>query len=61
MKRWVVAMAAIFAIGVVVSGIAGCGAKPPTKSEYDQEDPQEQKILTYTEIIENEEITTLID
>ena len=61
MKKWIVATAAIFSVGMLVSGIAGCGAKLPTKSEYDQDDPYEQKILTYTEIIENEEISTVAD
>jgi hypothetical protein len=61
MKRWIVAMAAVFSIGMLVSGIAGCGAKLPTKSEYDQGDPLEQKILTYTEMVENEEINTPAD
>ena len=61
MKRWIIATAAIFTMGMLVSGIAGCGAKLPTMSEYDQDDPQEQKILTYTEIIENEEISPLVD
>lgn len=61
MKRWIIATVAIFSIGMLVSGIAGCGAKLPTKSEYDQGDPYEQKILTYTEIIENEEVSTVAD
>ncbi len=61
MKRWVVATAAIFAMGVVVSGIAGCGAKLPTKSEYDKSDPQDTKTVIITEVIENEGINVLAD
>jgi hypothetical protein len=61
MKRWIVATAAVFSIGMLVSGIAGCGAKLPTTSECDQGDPVEQKILTYTEMVENGEVSTPVD
>ncbi len=61
MNRWVVATAAIFTIGVLVSGMAGCGAKLPTKSEYGKGDPQETKTVVTTEIIEDDGREILVD
>ncbi len=61
MKRWVVATVVIFAIGVVVSGMAGCGAKPPTKSEYGDGDQQETKTVVTMEIIEDDGREILVD
>ncbi len=61
MKRWVVALAAIFAIGLMVSGITVCGAKLPTTSEYEKSDPQDTKTVIVTEVIENDEGNILAD
>ncbi len=61
MKRWVVAMAAIFAMSVMVSGIAGCGAELPTTSEYDQGDSHDTKAVVNLEIVENEDVNILAD
>ncbi len=61
MKRWVVAMAAIFAMSVMVSGIAGCGAELPTTSEYDQGDSQDTKTVVNLEVIEDEDVNIIVD
>ena len=61
MKKWVVATAAIFAMSVMVSGIAGCGAKLPTKSESGDGDQQETKTVVTMEIIEDDGNEILID
>lgn len=61
MKRWVFALAVIFAIGLMVSGITGCGAKLPTMSEYENSDPQDTKTEIFTEVIENDEGDILAD
>ncbi len=61
MKRWFCVAVAIFAMSVVVSGIAGCGAKPPTTSEYDESDPRDTKTTVNMEIIEDDGRDTLVD
>ncbi len=61
MKRWVVAMAAIFAMSVMVSGIAGCGAELPTTSEYDQGGSEDTKAVVNLEIVEDEDVNVLAD
>lgn len=61
MKRWVVVLLAILAIGLMVSGIIGCGAKLPTTTEYEDNDPQDTKTEIFTEVIENDEGNILAD
>jgi hypothetical protein len=58
MKRWIFTSVAILAAAVVVSGMAGCGAKLPTTTEDVQGDPHDQKFQTYTEVIENSDVQT---
>jgi hypothetical protein len=53
MNRWVVALAAILVIGLMISGITGCGAKLPTTSEYEESDQQDSKTVIVTEVIED--------
>jgi len=47
MSKWIIGAMAIAVI--MVSGIAGCGAKLPTVSEDTQGDPVDQKIQVNTE------------
>jgi hypothetical protein len=61
MKRWVIVAAAMFAMSVVVSGIVGCGAKPPTTSEYDESSQQDTKTVVNLEIIEDDGRDILVD
>ncbi len=61
MKRWGFVAVAIFAMSVVVSGIAGCGAKLPTTTEYDYDDSQDTKTVVNLEIIEDDDVNVLLD
>lgn len=61
MKRWIFVAAVIFAMSVVVTGIAGCGAKLPTTSEYDQGGSQDTKAVVNLEIVEDEDVNILAD
>jgi hypothetical protein len=58
MKRWIVVSVAVLASVLAVSGMAGCGAKLPTTTEDVQGDPHDQKLQTYTEVIENGDAQT---
>lgn len=59
MKKWIAASAAMAVLMVTV--IAGCGAKMPTVSEDSQGDPVEQKFQVNTEYDGNNDVVRTVD
>jgi len=59
MKKWIAASAAMAVLMVTV--IAGCGAKMPTVSEDSQGDPIEQKLEVNTEYDSNNDVVRPVD
>jgi len=59
MNKWIIAALAIMTI--MVSGIAGCGAKLPTVSDETQGDPVEQKIELNTDYTTGDNVVTRAD
>ena len=59
MKKWIAASAAMAVLMITV--IAGCGAKMPTVSEDSQGDPTEQKLPVNTEYDGNNDVVRTVD
>ena len=50
MKERILKIAAVFVAGILIFGIAGCGAKPPTTAN-DLPEGEQQKLTVSTEIV----------
>lgn len=61
MKRRILTSVAVLTVSLLVSVIAGCGAKLPTTTEDTQGDPHQQKLQTHTEVIQDNDAAVNVE